>query len=175
MPKSNPICLVWRRKKSLLRKISLPTRLISFSLGEELAGENESFGALSLQLEENAKAYAQYRQNLKNLIAENNQVLSEISALTDKVEALGEKCISAKSRQRILNEMRTAFEDYTFSVKNLLRDSKIDESVSRRIQGVVAQVISMDQKFETAIETALGGAMQNIITSDEEDAKWLID
>lgn len=161
-------------------KIALTENIASYEanivlIGEELAGENESFGALSLQLEENAKAYAQYRQNLKNLIAENNQVLSEISALTDKVEALGEKCISAKSRQRILNEMRTAFEGYTFSVKNLLRDSKIDESVSRRIQGVVAQVISMDQKFETAIETALGGAMQNIITSDEEDAKWLID
>lgn len=142
---------------------------------EENSVESENFKTLSEQLAANAKAYAEFKEKLKTLIAENNEILSEVSALTDKTEALSEKYISAKSRQKILNEMRTAFEGYTFSVKNLLRDAKTDSAVSDRIQGVVAQVISMDRKFETAIETALGGAMQNIITSDEEDAKWLIE
>lgn len=142
---------------------------------EEYATEQADFTALSAWLNENTEAYARNKEKLKSLISQNNEVLSEVSALTDKTEALGEKFIAAKSRQKILNEMRTAFEGYTFSVKNLLRDAKEDKALSDKIQGVVAQVISMDRKFETAIETALGGAMQNIITADEDDAKKLIE
>lgn len=161
-------------------KVALTEDISSFNsnlvmMREENTVESENFKSLSEQLASNAKAYSEFKEKLKTLIAENNEILSEVSALTDKTEALSEKYISAKSRQKILNEMRTAFEGYTFSVKNLLRDAKTDSAVSDRIQGVVAQVISMDRKFETAIETALGGAMQNIITSDEEDAKWLIE
>ena len=161
-------------------KVALTEDISSFNsnlvmMREENTVESENFKSLSEQLASNAKAYSEFKEKLKALIAENNEILSEVSALTDKTEALSEKYISAKSRQKILNEMRTAFEGYTFSVKNLLRDAKTDSAVSDRIQGVVAQVISMDRKFETAIETALGGAMQNIITSDEEDAKWLIE
>ena len=55
-----------------------------------------------------------------------------------------------------------------------VHDAGGNPEVARRIQGVVAQSVTMDEKFETAIETALGSAMQNIITADEEDAKWLI-
>ena len=161
-------------------KVALTEDISSFNsnlvmMREENTVESENFKSLSEQLASNEKAYSEFKEKLKALIAENNEILSEVSALTDKTEALSEKYISAKSRQKILNEMRTAFEGYTFSVKNLLRDAKTDSAVSDRIQGVVAQVISMDRKFETAIETALGGAMQNIITSDEEDAKWLIE
>ena len=40
--------------------------------------------------------------------------------------------------------------------------------------GVVADIISADKKFETAIETALGGNIQNIVTKDEVVAKKMI-
>lgn len=142
---------------------------------EEYETENSNFKTLSDQLDKNAESYSNDKEQLKNLISENNELLSQISVLTDKTEALGEKLITAKSRHKILTEMRTAFEGYTFSVKNLLNDAKNTADVSSKIQGVVAQVITMDARFETAIETALGGAMQNIITDNEEDAKWLID
>ena len=42
------------------------------------------------------------------------------------------------------------------------------------IIGVVADIISADKKYETAIETALGGNIQNIVTKDESDAKQMI-
>ena len=43
------------------------------------------------------------------------------------------------------------------------------------IRGVVADIISTDKKYETAIETALGGSIQNIVTDSEETAKRLIE
>ena len=42
------------------------------------------------------------------------------------------------------------------------------------IIGVVADIIKVDKKYETAIETALGGNIQNIVTDDEETAKRMI-
>ena len=141
---------------------------------EEMNVEQKNLDATQIRLKENAEEYLKFKEELKDNISRDNDILSEVSFYTDKSEKLSEKLIASKSRQKILNEMRTAFEGYTFSVKNLLKDSKTDSEVSGRIQGVVAQIVSMDAKFETAIETALGSAMQNIITSDEEDAKWLI-
>ena len=141
---------------------------------EEMNVEQKNLDATQIRLKENAEEYLKFKEELKDNISRDNDILSEVSSYTDKSEKLSEKFIASKSRQKILNEMRTAFEGYTFSVKNLLKDSKTDSEVSGRIQGVVAQIVSMDAKFETAIETALGSAMQNIITSDEEDAKWLI-
>ena len=43
-----------------------------------------------------------------------------------------------------------------------------------KIHGVVADLMQVDKKYETAIETALGGNIQNIVTADEETAKEMI-
>ena len=45
----------------------------------------------------------------------------------------------------------------------------------RGIHGVVADLIQVEQQYETAIETALGGRIQNIVTDSEETAKQLIE
>ena len=41
--------------------------------------------------------------------------------------------------------------------------------------GVLANLISVDKNYETAIEMCLGQSLQNIVTETEEDAKKLID
>ena len=43
------------------------------------------------------------------------------------------------------------------------------------ILGVVADIVKVDKAYETAIETALGGSIQNIVTDTEETAKKLIE
>ncbi len=45
----------------------------------------------------------------------------------------------------------------------------------RGIHGVVADLIHTEKKYETAIETALGGSIQNIVTDSEQTAKRLIE
>ena len=42
------------------------------------------------------------------------------------------------------------------------------------ICGVVADLIKVEKKYEVAIETALGGSIQNIVTEDENTAKKMI-
>lgn len=45
---------------------------------------------------------------------------------------------------------------------------------NKGIVGVVADIIKVDRQYETAIETALGGNIQNIVTTDEDTAKKMI-
>ena len=46
---------------------------------------------------------------------------------------------------------------------------------NKGIVGVVADIIKVDKEYETAIEIALGGSIQNIVTEDEETAKKMIE
>ena len=45
---------------------------------------------------------------------------------------------------------------------------------NKGIIGVVADIVKTDKKYEVAIETALGGNIQNVVTDDEETAKKMI-
>ena len=40
--------------------------------------------------------------------------------------------------------------------------------------GVVADIVKVEKDYEIAIETALGGNIQNIVTEDEDTAKRMI-
>ena len=52
---------------------------------------------------------------------------------------------------------------------------KKDASLNKGVEGVLASLISVDKKYETAIEMCLGQSMQNIVTENENDAKKLIE
>lgn len=81
----------------------------------------------------------------------------------------------AQSRLRVLEELKRDFEGFNHAVRNLLTKSQQDLEIKSHISGVLAQIISVPEKYEVAIEAALGSAMQNIVTPTEEDAKVLIE
>ncbi len=96
-----------------------------------------------------------------------HEVNDEIRALNGRVSALETKC-------SMLEEMRREYEGYQRSVKTLMKDAEDDKELASHILGVVAQVITVPEKFQTAIDIALGGALQDIIVETEEDSKYLI-
>ncbi|MBT2688000.1 chromosome segregation protein SMC [Bacillus sp. ISL-47] len=74
----------------------------------------------------------------------------------------------AKSRQEMLEEMEEDYSGFFQGVKEILkaRGSKL-----QGIQGAVAELIQVPKEYGTAIETALGGAMQHIIVQTEQDGR----
>lgn len=79
---------------------------------------------------------------------------------------------SLESRRQMLIDLENSMEGFAGSVKSVIKAGK-----SGRLQGVrgtVSQLVSADSKYSLAIETALGGAMQNIVVSNEESAKACI-
>ncbi len=75
------------------------------------------------------------------------------------------------SRLRLMEEMSREMEGYQQSVRRALDFSKNNKNV----RGVLARLISVPRELETAIDMALGGALQNIVTTDEDTAKGVID
>ena len=71
--------------------------------------------------------------------------------------------------------LKNRFEGYKESVRRLLSISKTNPEVGKHLHGALADVVSTDQRYEKAIETAFGGAMQNIVTATADDARYLIE
>lgn len=74
----------------------------------------------------------------------------------------------AKSRQEMLEEMEEDYSGFYQGVKEILkaRGEKL-----QGVEGAVAELIQVPKEYETAIETALGGAMQHIIVETEQDGR----
>ena len=77
-----------------------------------------------------------------------------------------------RSRARMLDDLEKNMEGYSGSVKAVMREVK--RGTMRGIRGVLSQLISVQEEYSVAIETALGGALQNIVTETENDAKRAI-
>lgn len=76
-----------------------------------------------------------------------------------------------RQRQKLLQDMERNMEGFAGSVKAVLR---ADGGKPHGVFGTVAQLVTTDQRYGVAIETALGGAMQNLIVADENAAKqWI--
>ena len=75
-----------------------------------------------------------------------------------------------KSKLESLKNITERYDGYGNSIRKVmeLRDT------NKGIIGVVADIIKVDSKYEVAIETALGGSIQNIVTDNENTAKELI-
>ncbi|MCD8219892.1 MAG: chromosome segregation protein SMC [Ruminococcus sp.] len=83
------------------------------------------------------------------------------------VFALREK----RQRQKLLQDMERNMEGFSGSVKAVLRS---DGGKPHGVCGTVAQLITTQQRYGVALETALGGAMQNLVVTDENATKqWI--
>ncbi len=79
---------------------------------------------------------------------------------------------SKSSKKRILEDMENEYDGYAKSVKTILTSGEMKKYA---LYGTVAGLVEADKKYAVAIETALGGASQNIITETEDDAKAAIE
>ncbi|MBO4981953.1 MAG: chromosome segregation protein SMC [Lachnospiraceae bacterium] len=75
-----------------------------------------------------------------------------------------------KSKLDTLTNLTERYEGYGGSVKKVMEQKEKEKGII----GVVADIIKVEKKYETAVETALGGNIQNIVTDDEETAKKMI-
>lgn len=120
------------------------------SLDGDLASHNERLIAVQTELEENSRRQTELKNNV---ISGNNGI------------------VSLKSKKEALRNLTERYDGYGNSIKRVMEQ----KSHNPKIIGVVADIIEVEKKFETAVETALGGSIQNIVTEDEATAKKMIE
>ena len=117
--------------------------------------------------------------NLATSIESKNNQLTEYTA---NINALNEKLnndrlvlSNAENKITLLKSLQAEYEGYGYAVRRLLKDSATNLQLKSNIMGVVGNVIEVPERYQTAIEMALGSAIQNIITADESRAQSLVD
>lgn len=93
-----------------------------------------------------------------------------IDKITLKINELQSRYHTEKSKLESLINLTERYEGYGNSIRRVMEQ----KATRPGIVGVVADIIKTDKEYETAIETALGQTIQNIITKDEVTAKDLI-
>ncbi|MBP3729373.1 MAG: chromosome segregation protein SMC, partial [Lachnospiraceae bacterium] len=94
----------------------------------------------------------------------------EQSALREEKQTLDRDLGILRSRRENLHNLIERYDGYGGSVKAIMEQKERFPGVC----GVVADLITTEKKYETAIETVLGGRIQNIVTETEEEAKRII-
>ena len=114
------------------------------------------------------------REKINDYKNKKTSVNNELEKLKEKQNNLRSEIHVKVSRHKMLSNMESNLEGYTRSDKMVLKACKESSEFGQGIHGALVQLINVEKRYETAIEMSLGGALQNIVTSTEEDAKRAI-
>ena len=107
------------------------------------------------------------RRNAKRI---EETLLSERRQIQVEMDQKREKYHRIRSNYETMRNMAERYDGYGFGIKKVMEQ----QAVTPGIIGAVADIIKVEAKYETAIETALGGSIQNIVTDTQETAKKMI-
>lgn len=122
-----------------------------FKLREEEKRNKEKLDEILKQIREKSLEINEKNNNLSRLQKENQHYSAKLESLKNIAEK---------------------YEGYGTSVKRIMENNSFSQ---KGVHGVVAEIIKTEKRYEIAIETALGGRIQNIVTDTEETAKDLIE
>ncbi len=136
----------------------------------EIAGaqKNESDKNLELlqeRIEENNNSLSGYSIRLENKTKAADKIKSEL-------EKTNLELSQKQSKAKMLSDLEKNMEGFSGAVKAVMKQSH--SKALSGIHGPLSQLISVSNDYSIAIEVALGAAMQNIVTSNEADAKRAI-
>ncbi|MBU5306587.1 chromosome segregation protein SMC [Clostridioides mangenotii] len=162
---SNKLSTMTANKDNMLsRSKDIESELDDINI--KIQEKNKKLEASLVGIENNKKA-------LNQLIEERGTEQSEIRSLKNFVLGLDGKIQKTnytlndyKSKINIYNEMENHYEGFNRGVKEVLKNKTLNG-----IHGALGQLVEVPKKYEKAIESALGGYLQNIITKDEISAK----
>ena len=152
-----------------IRRAELQTRMLRFSEEEQAAENRVTLANGNLEgIRKHIEALRAESAVKEGQVAKLQEELHDANALLDDVQTRYHRDNSRLDSLRTLNEH---YEGYGNAIRRVMEQKKKNPG----IHGVVADLISTKKKYEIAIETALGGSIRNIITDNENTAKYYIE
>ena len=160
---------------SSLQELNNKIAVLENSLKEKEEDKQE-FTSLNRDYESKIKEINQNIVMSKNIangleIKQRNQLsnMENAKVQADKLQLDAQERLR---RVKILEDLERNLEGFNHSVKTVMKQSEL--GVLKGIHGPVSRVIKVPAQYTVAIEIALGASMQNIVTTNEEDAKRAI-
>ncbi|MCI6374046.1 MAG: chromosome segregation protein SMC [Clostridiales bacterium] len=135
--------------------------------GEELAAQMAEAEA---GLSEAKKLEAECAAAERAIDEKAQEASRRIAAIQNAMNETSGQKQAAESRLRVLREMERDYAGYQQAVKQVLLHARGNAGV----HGVVASLMRVPRELERAVEAVLGGALQNVVTSDEYVARDMI-
>ena len=153
---------------------------------EELTTEQDALRQKLQSAQEEKNSYQEKLDKLNATVSKLNddqklekqealRIIYKISALEEDIKDYIAKSSSSNSKIKLLKAMQEENEGYSNSIKQLLKDAKNNLSLGGAFINVVAKLMKVPEHLESAIDMALGATVQNIVTKNEDDAKYIID
>ena len=156
------------QEQAQLRKSELSQKLLEAKTNEE--AHRQSFERYQKELEEVSSRILELTASQREKEEEAEGFRRQLGKLNEELE-IGQSAFHRESsRLESLRNMAERYDGYGNSIRRVMEQ----KGKNPGILGVVADLIRVDQKYETAVETALGGNIQNIVTDHEETAKEMI-
>ena len=150
------------------RKTQLNQRLLQFKSDD--AGDKKELESLEGQLEE-------LEANVKVILSGLDQATDQLNDNQNRnktnrelIHNTNEKLSATKSKMEALRNITERYDGYGNSIRRVMEQKQWNPGII----GVVADIITVKQEYEVAVETALGGSIQNIVTEDDATAKRMI-
>ena len=141
---------------------------------EKYDRETDTLTSLKREVEELKIKKAEKAEELKEKKQENIKFAYKVAGIEEDLVDSESEIKSLIGKINLMKEMQKENEGYVASVRKLLQDAKDNSSLGGRFVNVVAKLMSVPEKYETAIDMALGSAVQNVVTKNEDDAKYVI-
>ncbi len=136
-----------------------------------IADLNEAVININKEIAEVKQKYDDCILQQKNLKLNSIESQNVMLKLKDDYEQKNHTYLKEQSKMESMINIAERYDGYGNSIRRVMEKK---QSING-IHGVVADIIRVEKKYETAIETALGGSIQNIVTDNEYTAKKLIE
>ena len=150
-------------------------RLRSSEVLQKLLKVKSKESAIGMKREQKMALLSSLKEKLDQLEGQKQTLLHSLHEREEKkveeereFSVLQEQVQHCRVKLETLQNIAEHYEGYGNAIRRVM------EKKSEGVCGVVADLIESEQKYEQAIETALGGRIQNVVTRDEETAKELI-
>lgn len=151
-----------------IRKAELTGKLINFKTDES---------EFDVSIKDAKDKLDSVNKEIDELVSENNRLMAlsdenkeERNTKKQKLQAAKEQNMRSQTKLESLKNIAERYDGYGNSIRKVMECKEQNSG----ILGVVADIVKTEKKYEIAIETALGGTIQNIVTDNEETAKKMI-
>ncbi|MCC8073830.1 MAG: chromosome segregation protein SMC [Clostridiales bacterium] len=126
---------------------------------------DENLAFLQERIDENNNSMSGYQLKLKNKTDKAEKIKADL-------EKANLSLSQAQSKAKMLSDLEKNMEGFSGAVKAVVKQSQ--SKALSGIHGTLSQLITVENEYSVAVEVALGAAMQNIVTTNEADAKRAI-
>ncbi len=150
------------------RKTQLNQRYLQFKSDDNNdRKEHDELQAKLSALDQNVAGIIKELETAEKALEENQ---SRNKVNRERIHNTNEELSATRSKMEALRNITERYDGYGNSIRRVMEQKKNNPGII----GVVADIIDVDKKYEVAVETALGGSIQNIVTEDDSTAKKII-